>query len=136
MLKTNSKKARENAHQVFTNILYSYDDDGKELLESSMLENMIDQLLARSTDSKGRLYTAWYKTIQDAFEEAIVMDYWCYTSDARKELAAILEETEEEEARFDSEKIYHTLGAMMYREFTETCKKYGKDFINRYTWRY
>ena len=136
MLKTNSKKARENAKKVFNEMLELYDNDGEDFLTSSMLDNMIEQLITSTTDNKGRLNHSHYKTVQDAFTEAIVMDMWVYTSDAREVLKSILEETDEEANRFDSDKVYKTLGAMMYREFMKKCEEYGKDFINRYVWRY
>ena len=135
MLKTNSKKARENAKKVFDTMLEQYDNDAY-LLEGSALDCMIEQLITRTTDSRGRLNTMWYTTIQEAFTEAIVMDMWVYTADARDVLKAILEETDEEANRFDSDKVYKTLAAMMYREFMKKCEEYGKDFINRYVWRY
>lgn len=129
MLKTNSKKALENAKAAFNDLLADYSDD---FTEAGALEAMIDNLIAGSTNSEGRLYTPEYKTIQDAFTYCIIADFFPYTEQARKELASILEETEEEAAGFSSDKVYKTLGAVMYKQFIAKCEELGKNIYNRY----
>lgn len=138
MLKTNSKKAVENAKAVFIDLLeYSYSNEGQELFTSSMLENMADQLLARSTDAAGHLYTPWYKDIREAFSDAIIADAWPYTEQARETLAGILEETPEEAEKYSSEQVYKTLSAMLLRVFEKMLAENDlKPLANRYTWRY
>lgn len=137
MLKTNSKKAKENARAVLIDLLeYSYSNEGQELFTSSMLERMADQLIDSTTDAAGRLYTAWYKTIQDGFSAAIVADAWPYTEQARETLVGILEETEEEASKYNTAQIYSTLSAMLYREFEKMLDENGlKAIPSRYVWR-
>lgn len=122
MLKTNSKKARENCREYFNAMLEDYENG---------LISMAEDFVNASTDSKGRII---YRTIQEAFTETIVKGYFVYSDLARTVLASILDETKDEADKYDIEKVYFVLGAMLYWEFSKECAKANINYVNMFNW--
>lgn len=125
MIRTNSKKAKEN--------LYNYI---REYCEEYLADNYgID---AETISDKKGLYTAIYNTFREEMRpncpyysrkpEIVAFTDWAqglamgglfcyyYNREAKEDLAAILEETEEEAARYTEEAAENLLTGLIYRE--------------------
>ena len=129
-LKTNSKQAMSNLY----NYIREYCEDY--ITESYEQENL---------DSKKALYTAIYEIFKSEmhpecpyyrrYPEQEVFKQWAqglamgglfcyyYNREAKKDLAGILEETEEEASKFTEERAEELLTYLIYREITKEARK-------------
>lgn len=129
MLKTNSKKARENIRAYIMDNVDTVDSTFKEpatFEEAAALIYAAFYLECGFTcDRAGML--AYFGSFQDAFV------YWCsslpsyfdalyyYNRSAVDDLGAILEETEEEKARYSETDAADLLTRLVYREITKAA---------------
>lgn len=128
MLKTNSKKARENIQQYIINNFTpeNYTDEEIEGFEN-IAKFIIDTFRSEKYSTKEDF--RYYKGI-----EALAFKDWCsglpsvldtcyyYNRSAVDDLAVILEESEEEKSRYTEEAAENTLTALIYRELIRGVK--------------
>lgn len=128
MLKTNSKKARENIHQYIINHFTpeSYTDEtieGFENIASFIINTFRSEKYSRKADFK------YYHN-----NEAAAFEDWCaglpsvldtcyyYNRSAVDDCGTVLEETETEKSRFSEPEAEKLLTALIYRELTRGLK--------------
>lgn len=125
-LKTNSKKAKENIRAYVTNNFLAYDYTSYDTFEETarhIFKMFRDEYLDGTKPG-------WFKSIQDAFTQWTqglsgggVFDFWTYKSDCNPVdiLGKILEETENEKARFNEDQAAATLTYLIYKEIYNTA---------------
>ena len=128
MLKTNSKKARENIQQYiidnFTPENYTDEKiEGFENVAAFILETFRSEKYSTKEDYR------YYKGIEAlAFKDwaqglpSVLDTCYYYSRSAVDDLAAILEESEEEKSRYTEEAAENTLTALIYIELTRGLK--------------
>lgn len=125
MLKTNSKKARENIRSY---ILDNFTPDGYTdnlpqdfpgvaafILSTFRSEKPAVGGYARMTESER--FTDWAQGLP-----GVLNTCYYYNRSAVDDLGAILEETESEKARFDEPQAESLLTSLIYRELVRGCK--------------
>lgn len=122
MLKTNSKKAKENIKKYIINN-FNFEDNTEEIGEGATFEQVAQFIYARFWDEVGKWRT---KNMRES--EADSFEYWAsglpstlntcyyYNRPAVDDLGDILEETAEERARFDEMQAEKMLTYLIYRE--------------------
>lgn len=128
MLKTNSKKARENIQQYiidhFTPEGYTDETiEGFENVAAFILKTFRSEKYSTKEDFR------YYKGIEAlAFKDwaqglpSVLDTCYYYNRSAVEDVAAILEETTEEKSRYSEEAAENTLTALIYRELTRGLK--------------
>ena len=128
MLKTHSKKARENIKQYimdqFTPEGFTETPPGDwEGIAAFILENFRAEKYSRPEDrryyrnNEPAAFTDWAQGLPSLLDTC-----YYYNRSAVDDLGDILEETEEEKARFTDEKAAYLLTALIYRELTRGNK--------------
>lgn len=130
MLKTNTKKARENVRAYIMNI---YDASGYELPEATTFEEVAANIY--NTFKAEKYYSDNYM-MRHRIPEAASFADWCaglpsiidtcyyYNRSAVDDLAGILEETDAEKAKFSEEAAEERLTALIWREIEKAVKGY------------
>lgn len=118
MLKTNSKKARQNLKAVMLRECSGWDEDPKTAEEAAYI--LAHDFLEASKGPSGKIYLSKGQTYQDAFAEwgagltNNIFDAIFYYGEAKNLLGEILEETEEEKEKFSYDKACATLCAIIW----------------------
>lgn len=125
MLKTNSKKARENVRAYILNHFTpdGYTDNPPQdfpsvaafILDTFRSEKSAVGGYARMTESER--FTDWAQGLP-----GVLNTCYYYNRSAVDDLGAILEETESEKARFDEPQAESLLTSLIYRELVRGCK--------------
>lgn len=125
MLKTNSKKARENVRAYILNHFTpcGYTDNPPQdfpgvaafILDTFRSEKPAVDGYARMTESER--FTDWAQGLAGILDTC-----YYYNRSAVDDLGAILEETETEKARFDEPQAESLLTSLIYRELVRGCK--------------
>jgi hypothetical protein len=128
MLKTNSKKARENIQQYIINHFTpeSYTDEtieGFENIATFIINTFRSEKYSTKEDFR------YYKNCElDAFSDwcaglpSVLDTCYYYNRSAIDDVAAILEETETEKSRFSEPEAEKLLTALLYRELIRGLK--------------
>ena len=124
MLKTNSKKARENVRNY---IIERFTPEGYTDNPPQEFEQIAAFILDCFRSEKWHLNEdfRYYKTEQAAFADwcaglpSVLDTYYYYNRSAVDDLGAVLEETDEEKARYTEEQAESTLTLLIYRELTK-----------------
>ena len=129
MLRSNSKKAREN---VRTYIINHFDGTNYDLPETNDFNEIANYIY--NTFKSEKYYSDNYMSRNRISEQTSFTD-WCsglpsildtcyyYNRSAVDDLAAILEETETEKARFTEEKAENYLTYLIYSEIIKAIRK-------------
>ena len=123
MLRTNSKKARENVRNY---IIERFTPEGYTDNPPQEFEQIAAFILDCFRSEKWHLIEdfRYYKTEQAAFADwcsglpSVLDTYYYYNRSAVDDLGAVLEETDEEKARYTEEQAESTLTLLIYRELT------------------
>ncbi len=128
MLKTNSKKARENIQQYIIN---NFTPEGYTDEKIEDFENVAAFILKtfRSEKYSTKEDYRYYKGIEAlAFKDwaqglpSVLDTCYYYNRSAVEDLGVILEESEEEKSRYTEEAAENTLTALIYRELIRGLK--------------
>ena len=121
MLKTNSKKARENVREYIINHFNpdSYDFRGDASDFGTVALYIIarferDKLLERGT--RAELFADWCAGLPSVLDTC-----YYYNSSAVDDLGAILEETDAEKARYTEQQAEELLTRLIYAELCKAC---------------
>lgn len=118
MLRSNTKKAKEN---IKTYIINHFDNDGYELPKVETFNDIAKQIILTFFDEVGK-----HKRYNESYQESFIS--WCsglpsildtcyfYNRSAVDDLGAILEETEEEKAKFTEADAEQMLTKLIWRE--------------------
>ena len=129
MLRSNSKKAREN---VRTYIINHFDGTNYDLPETNDFNEIANYIY--NTFKSEKYYSDNYMSRNRISEQTSFTD-WCsglpsildtcyyYNRSAVDDLAAILEETETEKARYTEEKAENYLTYLIYSEIVKAIRK-------------
>ena len=129
MLRSNSKKAREN---VRTYIINHFDGTNYDLPETNDFNEIANYIY--NTFKSEKYYSDNYMLRNKISEQTSFTD-WCsglpsildtcyyYNRSAIDDLAAILEETETEKARYTEEKAENYLTYLIYSEIVKAIRK-------------
>lgn len=146
MLRTNSKKAKENIHNYIVEYFcpenYAPDFDYIEKAEEdnkagrrnvdifSLVAHAIDKIFYDEAIRYNNMYKAGRITRQQLFVDwcaglpsILNTCYYYYTRNAIDDLGDILEETEEERARYTEEQAAEMLSKLIYREIYNVVSK-------------
>lgn len=134
MLFSNSKKAEEN---IKAYIIENYTPENYGFEETDNFETICKNIMSCFCVEKAyplQITVNYYKSIQACFEDwcaglpSILDTCYYYNRSAVDDLGRILEETEEEKARFDEIKAEKCLSDLLYRVILKTCKYQVKNF--------
>lgn len=121
MLRTNSKKAIENVKKYITDEVKDYivNDYGTDEQDVDTFDKLAVEVwnIYKSEHGWGR-YFGTQGDFEDYARGLALGGLFCYyyNRSAVEDLGDILEETDEEKARFDEEKAEYTLTYLIYRE--------------------
>lgn len=133
MLKTNSKKARENirayivinfdpSNYDLTKAPESWPEIAAFILETFRAEKYYSLEYMRAKNiSEQRVFAEWAAGLPSVLDTC-----YFYNRSAVDDLAAILEETESEKARYSESDAEKLLTYLIYRELLEGAKKHEK----------
>ena len=125
MLKTTCKKALDNIRAY---IIKNYDPSSYDLPVETDFPAICKQIITVWMHEKGQ-YMKWNESFFDSFSDwcsglpSILDCCYYYNRSAVDDLGAILEETEEEKARFDERKAERELTWLLYREISKAVTK-------------
>ena len=126
MLKTNSKKARENIHRY---IVDNFTPDNYDLEPSNDFATVAKVIYNCFIEEKSGI-NDWSRV-----SESVIFADWCaglpsifntcyyYNRSAVDDLGVILEETEAEKARFTEDDAAKLLSSLIFREIKKAMKK-------------
>lgn len=127
MLKTNSKKAKENIKKYIIDN-FNFEDNAEEIQEGATFEEVAKFIYIRFWDEVGKWDTRLHYTEAEAFENwasglpSTLDTCYYYNRPAIDDLGDILEETAEERARFDEMQAEKMLTYLIYREIKGATK--------------
>lgn len=129
MLRSNSKKARENVRAYIINHFDGTNYDLPETNDFNEIANYIyntfksekyysDNYMSRNRISEQASFTDWCSGLPSILDTC-----YYYNRSAIDDLAAILEETETEKARYTEEKAENYLTYLIYSEIVKAIRK-------------
>lgn len=133
MLKTNSKKARENIRAY---IIINFDPSNYDLTQAPESWPEIAAFIIKTFRDE-KYYSLEYMRAKNISEQRVFAEWaaglpsvldtcYFYNRSAVDDLAAILEETESEKARYSESDAEKLLTYLIYRELLEGAKKHEK----------
>ena len=118
MLKTNSKKAIQILKAAMVAYCSGWDEDPKTAEEAAFI--MAHDFIEATKGPSGKIYLEPKQCYQEAFTEwgrgltNSIFDHLFYFGDAKRILALVLEETEQEAAKFSEDQAAVKFCAMMW----------------------
>lgn len=128
MLKTNSKKAVENIRNYIVEIYNDEDQDTKQNAPfEEIAKTVYKTFIAEKWQYQGE--RNYYKTEQAGFEAwlqglpSVLNTCYYYNREAKTDLQAILEQTDEQASKYTESQSELTLSYLIYREIKKAVEK-------------
>lgn len=126
MLKTNSKKAVENIRNYIVNI---YNDEEQDTKQNAPFEEIAKTVYGTFVAQKWSFEKRHYANEQKAFEDWLqglpnILDVgYYYNREAKADLQAILEQTDEQASKYTESQSEATLTYLIYREIKKAVER-------------